>query len=152
MRKDLSWTVLHDISTYMGTSRSSLACRYLFGHVVSDEKICPASDYEGLPANIGAFKISDVTMKYADNLFQSLFIPWKYEPSARDLDDIKKIIKKYYSDKQYNTFCESLSFQDFLFAHPVYENISVSRAFVRKYFPKLYKWLRDKKRTHNKSR
>ena len=74
MKRNESWTVLHDISRYMSpdASRRALACRYLFGHVMSSEKFLPVSDYAHLPANIGAFKISEDTIMYADNIFSSL--------------------------------------------------------------------------------
>ncbi|MBQ7576657.1 MAG: class I SAM-dependent methyltransferase [Synergistaceae bacterium] len=149
MKRD-SWCVLHDINIcgviLNHAFRNALATRYLFGHVVSDEKILPVSDYDqGRPANIGAFKISDVTMKYADNLFQSLFIPWKHEPLIRDINDMRNIIKKYYSVENYQRFCEALKFHDFLFEHPVYEPVPIARAFLRRYAPNFYGWLHRKK-------
>ena len=119
MKKDSSWTVLHDISlfAYGRYTVSSFACRYLFTDVVSDEKISPISDYGDNPANIGAFKISDVTMKYADNLFESLLIPWELEVPAKDYDDMKKVIERHYTPEQYEAFCNAFAFQQYLNEH-----------------------------------
>ena len=46
-------------------------------------------------ANMGAFRVSDVTEKYIDNLFEALVIPWNIQVSERDLADITAIISKY---------------------------------------------------------
>ena len=113
MSKNYSWTVLHDIAIFMGpVERSELACRYLFGHVVSEEKITPSP-----LANIGAFKISDVTYKYVQNLFEALFIPFDIQVSEKDLNDIRRIIEKYYTQEQYKFFCEILEAQEYMFTH-----------------------------------
>ncbi len=113
MRQDSSWTVLHDISLF-AKHLDTLACRYLFGHVVSEEKISPASDHENMPANIGAFRISDITMKFADDLFGSLLLPWGAKVLEQDFESMKKIIGKYYSPEQYELFCYVPSFQKYL--------------------------------------
>lgn len=111
-----SWCILHDVSTeYLSFKwRNHLACRYLFGHVVAEEKIYPVSSRENAPANIGAFRISDNTMKYSSNLFESLLIPWGIEVSPKDYADVKKIIEKYYTPEQYKFFCDVPAFQELL--------------------------------------
>ena len=111
-----AYTILHDITLeYFKTIwRHHLACRYLFGHVVSDEKFSPAPDHEGLPSNIGAFRISEDTKRYADNLFESLFIPWSSKVSEKDMADISAIIRKYYSPEQYEFFLKAVKFQNAL--------------------------------------
>ena len=108
-----SYVILHDITLeYLNMrQRNHLACRYLFSHVVSDEKVSPRPDYIGLPSNIGAFKVSEVTMKYVSNLFENLVIPWETEIKPEDLEDISAIIRKYYSPEQYKFFCEALDYQ-----------------------------------------
>lgn len=114
MKRD-SWVVLHDISLHYFSGRDKdLACRYLYGHVVSDAKITPAPEENYIPhfANIGAFHVIDDTTKYVCNLFESLLCPWVAVPGVfdkkifpfgtpiltKDLDDIRKIISKYYPD------------------------------------------------------
>ena len=115
-----SWVVLHDINLQCLKSREDdLACRYLFSHVVSDAKILPAvSDHDFHFANIGAFRVTDDTVKYIRNLFESLLNPWAAMPGVfdkrvfpcatpilpEDLRDIKNIINKYYPD--YKEFFE----------------------------------------------
>ena len=119
MKQNLSWTVLHDISVfaYGRSIISAFACRYLFTDVVSDKKISPVSDYGDNPANIGAFKISQITMSYVNNLFESLIIPWECEVPAKDYEDMKKIIERYYTPKQYEAFCDAFKFQQYLTEH-----------------------------------
>ena len=114
MKRD-SWVVLHDVSLpYLPGREEDLACRYLYGHVVSDAKIMPAPEENSIPhfSNIGAFHVIDDTVKYAGNLFESLLCPWaamsgvfdkKVFPNAtpilpRDLGDIRNIIGKYYPE------------------------------------------------------
>ncbi len=150
MRKDSSWTVLHDISLFAYGERvvRGLACRYLFTDVVSDEKISPVSDYGDNPANIGAFKVSDVTMRYADNLFESLLIPWEAEVPEKDYDDMKKIIEKYYTPEQYKSFCDAFAFQQYLNKHRemLRPGFGYSlKLFLRTWQPGLFKSLRSMK-------
>ena len=131
MKRD-SWVVLHDVSLhYMPGREEDLACRYLYGHVVSDVKIMPAPEKK-IPyfSNIGAFHVNDDTVKYIVNLFESLLCPWmampgvfdkKVFPNAtpmlpKDLDDIRKIIGKYYPD--YAEFFEHvIEFQQGIVEH-----------------------------------
>ena len=145
MKRD-SLTVLHDIIYYAFVpDHRSRACRYLFGHVTSDTKISPVSDHEGLPANIGAFKVSDVTMKYAGNLFESLLIPWEYEPPQSDLDIIGGILKKYYSPEQYKIFCDSLAMQKYMQENFKINLFSALRVFLRVWQPKIFYSLKNLK-------
>lgn len=130
MKRD-SWCVLHDISLPMLYGRENdLACRYLYGHVVSDTKIMPVSDYESYFANIGAFHITDDTAKYVGNLFESLLIPWAAFPGAfdkeifqyatpildEDIESIKRIINKHYPEYS-KFFAESINFQTIIVQH-----------------------------------
>ena len=120
MKKN-SWVILHDISLPLIKDREEdLACRYLYGHVVSDEKIMPVSDIDSYFANIGAFKVMDDTKKYVGNLFESLLISWQAMPEIfneydfplatpmleEDISNIKKIIEKYYPE--YSNFFEHI--------------------------------------------
>ena len=148
MKLSGSYTILHDITLeYAGMkSRNHLACRYLFSHVVSDEKFSPKPDREGLPSNIGAFKVSEVTMRYANNLFESLLIPWESKVLPEDLETISAIIRKYYSPEQYRFFCDAVSFQEYLEKR---KNSESSMSFrdavrfgIRSWNPSLYSFLR----------
>ena len=69
--------VLHDISLHLqkkGFATASYACRLLYATVAA-EKIIPAERYAP-HANIGAYRICADTLKYAKNLFLSLYLPW----------------------------------------------------------------------------
>lgn len=130
MKRD-SWCVLHDVSLpYYPGRENDLACRYLYGHVVSDCKVMPAPDDIPYFANIGAFHVIDDTRKYAGNLFESLLCPWAAIPGVfdkkvfpcatpilpEDIDDIRKVIAKYYPD--YAAFFEhAIEFQEGIARH-----------------------------------
>ncbi|MBR2208728.1 MAG: hypothetical protein IJ859_07995 [Synergistaceae bacterium] len=143
-----SWVVLHDISLPLLSLRENdLACRYLFSNVVSDEKLMPVSDYDSYFANIGAFKITDDTRKYIGNLFQSLVVAWDAVPFfydkyifpcatpmlEEDLNDIRKIIKKYYPE-HYEFFENAVKLQNVIIQHKteVYKNW---RSVLKRNFP-----------------
>ncbi len=151
-----SYVILHDITLhYLGMKkRNHLACRNLFGHVVSDEKFSPVSDYEGLPSNIGAFKVSANTVKYACNLFESLLIPWEAEVKPEDLETVSAIIKKYYAPELYEFFCDAVDFQKHLDLRAANEGIGFSRAFkngIKAWNPHLFAFLRKVRHPFRKS-
>jgi hypothetical protein len=153
--KTNSWVILHDISLPMLKGRENdLACRYLFGHVVSDKKIMPVSDYESSFANIGAFRVTDDTVKYVRNLFESLLNPWAAMPGIfdpknfpcatpilpEDIESIKHIISKYYPE--YVSFFEDvIDFQNIIVRHKTEEymqNYGSTTAKLKRYFPLSY--------------
>ena len=149
MRKDLSWTVLHDINIFINPNeRYALACRYLFGHVVSEEKITPISDEKYTKfANIGAFKVSDITAKHVKNLFEALLIPFNIHVSNKDLADINKIIKKYYTQEQYKFFCDVIETQEYMFKHPRSFVSLIKGGIKQKAGPELFAFLQKIKRS-----
>ena len=123
-----SWCIIHDVLLHHLLHRiNDLACRYLYGHVVTDCRIMPAPDENGIPnfSNIGAFHITEDTMKYSSNLFESLLCTWAAIPgvydkkvfpyatpiSSQDLDDIRKIIRKYYPERA-EFFEHAIEFQE----------------------------------------
>ncbi|MBQ7195826.1 MAG: hypothetical protein IJS40_00265 [Synergistaceae bacterium] len=155
MKKD-SWVVLHDISVQLYKYREEdLACRYLFGHVVSDEKLTPAPDFDPYFSNIGAFKITDDTRKYIGNLFESLLIPWQalpffydkiYFPYAtpmleEDLNDIWKIISKYYPERK-EFFEHAIEAQKTIIKHKIEQRTGL-KAAIKRNFPYLTRPLRS---------
>ena len=131
-----SWVVLHDVSLpYLAGREEDLACRYLYGHVVSDAKIMPAPEKNYIPyfSNIGACHVTEDTVKYVRNLFESLLCPWAALPGVfdkkvfpcatpmlpEDLNDIRKIIAKYYPE--YAEFFEhAIEFQNGIVKHKTY--------------------------------
>ena len=148
MRND-SFTVLHDISIFANPDdRYALACRYLFASVVSDEKITPAPDDEDVRfANIGAFKVSEITRQYVSNLFESLIIPWNIQINDTDLDGISRIISRHYTPEQYKFFCGILEFQKYIFAHPMTLKGSLKKSIKQRANPKLFTFLQKIKRS-----
>lgn len=112
MKKEKSWVVLHDIALfYRRTQRKALACRYLWGHVVSEEKLTPCLDDIPFFANIGAFRITEDTVRYVADLFQSLVLPWAIGVNDEDLASVDKIIQKHYPAALHQVFTDAVSFQ-----------------------------------------
>lgn len=148
MRND-SFTVLHDISIFANPDdRYALACRYLFASVVSDEKITPAPDDEDVRfANIGAFKVSEITRQYVNNLFETLIIPWNIQINDTDLDGISRIISRHYTPEQYKFFCDILEIQRYIFAHPMTLKGSLKKSIKQRANPKLFTFLQKIKRS-----
>ena len=149
MKKDSSWTVLHDINIFINPNeRYALACRYLFGHVVSEEKITPVPDEKYTKfANIGAFKVSDITLKHTENLFEALLIPFNIHVSSKDLADINGIIKKYYTREQYKFFCDIIETQEYMFKHPRSFVSLIKGSIKQKAGPELFTFLQKIKRS-----
>ena len=148
--KNDSWTVLHDITLFTHPkNRGSLACRYLFSCVVSDEKITPIpEDDKEIFANIGAFKVSAITKKYVNNLLEALLIPWDSEVKAKDMKTISAIIKKYYSPEQYEFFCKVLELQEQIRKLDETEGLSfysAAKAFLKAWQPKLFRRMKHLK-------
>lgn len=109
-----SWVVLHDISLHFFNEKS-LACKYLYGHVVSENKISPTSDFSHSFSNIGTFQVTDLTHQCIENVSMSLTIPWiGWDDNwilSDDFHDIDIIIKKYYDSSLYKIFKDSVCFQ-----------------------------------------
>lgn len=149
MKKASSWTVLHDISIFANPDdRYALACRYLFASVVSDEKVTPAPESKDSHfANIGAFKVSDITREHVSNLFETLITPWDIQVSSGDLESMKKIISKYYTPEQYKLFCDIADFQQYIFSHPATMKGRLKRSIKQKTSPKLFAFLQKIKRS-----
>ncbi len=121
--------------------------------MVSDAKIMPAPDKNYIPyfSNIGAFHVIDDTVKYVGNLFESLLCTWAAIPGVfdkrvfrnatpiiqEDLDDIRKVIGKYYPE--YAEFFEhAIEFQKGIVKHKAdyYHNW---RSVWRRNFPWTFK-------------
>ncbi|MBQ7578708.1 MAG: class I SAM-dependent methyltransferase [Synergistaceae bacterium] len=155
-----SWCVLHDVSlNYLPGRENDLACRYLFSYVVSDYKIMPAPE-KNIPhfANIGAFRITDDTVKYVRNLFESLLNPWQAIPGifdkkvfrygtpilSEDIDSIKIIFAKYYPD--YVKFFDNvIDFQQGIAQHKI-DAYNSFKGVWKRYFPLSFIALRAIKR------
>lgn len=146
MNKNFSWTILHDITFHVNNgARDLLACRYLFGHVVAEEKITPEpEDSAKVFSNIGAFRVSYDTMKYSQNLFESLVIPWHAKISSDDILSIRQIIEKYYSPEQLEFFDKAVNFQAYIMEHPATFKSSL-RIMLKQSFPRLFYTMRKLK-------
>lgn len=149
MKKEKSWVVLHDIALfYRRTQRKALACRYLWGHVVSEEKLTPCLDDIPFFANIGAFRITEDTVRYVSDLFQSLVLPWEIAVSDEDLASVDKIVQRHYPADLHQIFTDAVSFQKCLL--PQRDVTGAFKEFIKQLSPGLYRFLKDIKSLFSK--
>ncbi|MDR0423768.1 MAG: class I SAM-dependent methyltransferase [Rickettsiales bacterium] len=93
--------ILHDTSFhyFRGNGYSN---GVLFSSIVAN-KFQPQGYYStGALPNIGAFQLNRDTMKYVENIFYSLNLPWQYMPTGGDLEVSVKLFCKYYDSKLIN--------------------------------------------------
>lgn len=107
--------VLHDINLFLSQKteafpRCPFACKLLFDTVKAD-KIVPKA-YPDLAPNIGAFQLTEDTEKSLDDVFSMLSFPWGHYTER--IDDIEKIVSKYYSAKQRKIFRDAVANNVFL--------------------------------------
>jgi len=72
------------------------ATRVIYSSTVG-ERI--TSEQYGHDINIGAIQITKDTIKYVENLFQSLLLTWKYELDENHRLDYRRIFEKFYEKK-----------------------------------------------------
>lgn len=135
--------VLHDISLYLsnlshhtmlGFPSNSLATRYLFNTVVAT-KYMPKkyrTDEDTMLVNIGAFQVNDDTFNYLENVFNSLYIPWRTFPDKKMLDGVSGIVKRHYSHKYVHMFEEAIVINYYLQCKEL-KNINDLAMIMRKY-------------------
>lgn len=117
--------VLHDISFYLSNSEYrdmyrfpviNLATRYLF-NAVAAKKSMPKkyrTDLETQLVNIGAFQVSDDTLNYIENVFQSLYVPWGVTPEKRILDGVSGIVERHFPKRYAQMFAEAIRVNAYL--------------------------------------
>lgn len=101
LKKD-AIVVLHDIALgHFGKQIETTANMILFASIVGDRYLYYDEEmhdiWNGYP-NIGAFRITDDTQKYIENVFCALIVKWNYMPTVKQLDKIRNILTKYYSN------------------------------------------------------
>jgi predicted O-methyltransferase YrrM len=76
------------------------ATRLLFNSIVADKYTL--GKYNIVSQNVAAFQLNPDTPKYIDDLFRALYMNW-YVYTA-DVFSVRKIVEKYYSEKQLQDF------------------------------------------------
>lgn len=102
--------VLHDVVFQHKQSRqrrqpSPVFCTALLFQTVTADKFL---NHQEIYPNIGAFKINEDTIKYAEDLFAALMIAWSYMPEKEQLEKYKEIIEKHYSADCVRLFCQAV--------------------------------------------
>lgn len=108
-----SVVVLHDI-TLNAIKSDCFSCfaSKLLLDVIEAEKIYGRQEKQEIKlANIAAFIINDETRKSLFDVISMLTVSWHYMPSEKNLADYRKIIEKYYSDKELEMFDTVLCIQ-----------------------------------------
>lgn len=97
--KDQACVVLHDISfNLIGRSPLGFATQLLLSCVVADKIIVNDDNRKYGYPNIGAFRITDDTRKYIENVLDSLLVTWKYVPPVNQFQAYRMIYKKHYGE------------------------------------------------------
>lgn len=135
-----AWVVLHDISLQVEW-KGYMACRYLWAHVVTENKQTPVPDGGRIFSNIGAFQVTEDTRKYVGNLFLSLANPWGLRIKTNDLESISNLFKKYYPQYWLDFFSDTLKFQDKMDRNNR-RFLSACRTFLSAVYPGMYERLR----------
>lgn len=101
LKKD-AIVVLHDIALNSDSGHGqAFATKLLFDTVVAEKYLQDCGD--AFP-NIGAFKVTEETGRYIDDVFSALTITWAYMPKEDELCLYKEFYKKYYTQEQINLF------------------------------------------------
>ncbi len=98
-----SIVVLHDIAlNHYSTNLEGFATKLLLDTVVAEKSF--DIDSEGESINIGAFKITEDTGKYINDVFSVLTITWKYSPDDAEESLYRKIYEQHYSQENIRCF------------------------------------------------
>ncbi|WP_290656224.1 class I SAM-dependent methyltransferase [Anaerovibrio sp.] len=115
---DNAVVIFHDLALFTRFSKfdkfpgMSLANKLAYDTIVG-KKIEPGGkeylDFNlGIPS-IGAVQISSDTRKYVDNIFNMLFFPWAGFFVADYIFDVADVVRKKYSSKLLQKFCDAVS-------------------------------------------
>lgn len=141
--KDNSWLVLHDIGMFYcqegkTQSKDCFATKYIFDSWYG-ERICSEKCELFTIPNIGAIKIENVK-ENKSRLISLLFNRWDMEIGDDIINDVRTIIKKYYSEKDLEDFDRIISRKKY-FKEKAAENIK-SKTVVNKFVNKLKRALK----------
>lgn len=100
--------VLHDILLNQKNKNNSYATKLLFDTVVAEKITGSSSDQTCLTHNIGAFRVTEDTGIYLDNVFSALSINWNYIPDEAHIKQYRNFYEGFYNDEQLELFDTSL--------------------------------------------
>ena len=120
--EDGAIVVLHDVwAFYVGW----LAPRILMSVLASEKLDIKKESNRTNNSNIVALQINSDTLKYIQNVFDALFIPWQKMPDESDIQSIRKHLINHYSKEQLCDFDKAVAINKELF-------ISGMLSFTRK--------------------
>lgn len=89
--------VLHDITlNQISSNESAYATRIVYEVAVAEKIIADGLDTNAILPNIGAFIVTDDTIKYIEKCFSSLAITWEYDLADEVLEQYRTIYRKFY--------------------------------------------------------
>ena len=97
--------VLHDISLHTKYTHKNYQTSCILYSAIKGRQILPKGDFF---VNIGAVILDDDIMHNVYDIFNLLRLPWQYNISKQDINDIKKSFTKHYSlemNKLFDSFC-----------------------------------------------
>lgn len=99
--------VLHDIIlNHLSENNNRFATQVLIDSVVA-EKLTPITVGGGYPG-IGAFRVTDDTFKYIEDVFNAFLITWTYFPSDTEIDLYRHVYQNFYTEKLIYIFDEAV--------------------------------------------
>lgn len=97
--------VLHDIVSYHTGNDSEGFATQLLLDVVSADKIVGIDDQCMFKyPNIGAFRITEDTIKHIEDVFSALMLTWSYCPTEKQLNLYRDFYERHYSDEYVRIF------------------------------------------------
>lgn len=103
--KDGAIVVLHDIFlNHYNNNINSYATRILLSSVVGEKLTGRGNDNEYNYIELGAFRVTEDTKKYIQNVFSALLITWQYLPNCSQMTLYKQAMGKYYDSQLMELF------------------------------------------------
>ncbi|MBD5395943.1 MAG: class I SAM-dependent methyltransferase [Lachnospiraceae bacterium] len=102
--------VLHDITLNQITyNEFGYATRIVYETAVAEKIIADGVDPDEILPGIGAFQVTNDTIKYIEKCFSSLSITWKYDLPDKDLEQYRTIYRKFYDTALVELFDKTIA-------------------------------------------
>lgn len=102
--------ILHDITLNQITHNSfGYATRIVYDVAVAEKIIADGVDPGEILPGIGAFEIIEDTFKYIERCFSALAITWNYDLADKELEQYRKIYKKFYEDSLVDLYQKAIA-------------------------------------------
>lgn len=102
--------ILHDITlNQISDNEFGYATRIVYDVATGEKIIADGVDPDEILPGIGAFQITEDTLKYVEKCFSALTITWKYDLTDDELERYRIIYKKFYHDDLVELFNKAIT-------------------------------------------